>query len=214
MGRKLPREMMSVMGRRIYDRMNKLALQPSQVAAAAGVSPSTLYRIMKARKGVRTHLRTKRRLAKALRLPMAKLFGEPQLEILDEQSPPVDHCPDPIEQLILHHFDNVDPGLRLVAARAAAYTLLNMAQVVSPELRHNELQFLNPEPTQDHFEKLLFTVFRRLPPEVRRAGAKAAIRAMLNVEMVSNQLPSEQLYRAINRTNWSKKRIARNRPPL
>lgn len=212
MGRLLPRPLSDV-GSRIYSRMRELDLKPPEIAAAAGVSPSTLYRIMKGSKdGPR--LRTKRMLAKALRVPMAQLFDEPQLEILDQHEPPLDREPSRLELLILHQFRTVKPSFRRHAARAAVFALVDMILGVSSELNDDQLQLLSVAKAEDHFHKLLPTLFRLLPPKVRRTGAKMAISAMVNVEMAANRVPSEPLYRAMNRTNWSAKRMRRDRPPL
>lgn len=215
MGRLLPRPLSDV-GSRIYSRMRELDLTLPAIAAAAGVSPSTLYRIMKGGKGSKDgpRLRTKRKLAKALRVPMAQLFDESQLEILDQHEPALDQEPSQLELLILHQFRTVKPSFRRHAARAAVFALVDMILGVSSELHDDELQLLSIAKAEDHFQQLLPTLFRLLPPKVRRTGAKMAISAMVNVEMAANRVPSEPLYRAVNRTNWSAKRMRRDRPPL
>ena len=218
MGRVLPRRL-SELGWRIYRRMTDLDLNLPEIAAAAGVSPSTLYRVMRAGVGSTTEprLRTKRRLAKALSLPMAQLFDEPQLEILEEYQTPLNlqaSSLDPLERLMLHHFLNVKPTLRRQAARAVSFALADVILGLSSQLKDDQLRLLNLAAPENDFEELLLRLFGRLPRKLRRAGAKMAIRAMVNVEMAANRVPSEPLYRAMNRTNWSAKRMKRNRPAL
>lgn len=69
MGRPLPKKL-SQLGWRVLARLKELDLEPAAVAAAAGIAPSTLYRLMKEGKPgeatIEPRLRTKRRLARVL----------------------------------------------------------------------------------------------------------------------------------------------------
>lgn len=215
MGRCLPKNL-SENGRRILARLRDLDLKPEAVAAAAGVSPSTLYRIMSAREGATydPRLRTKRRLAKALRTPMADLFDEAQLEMLEEPRVSMQRQPEVFARLIVHQLRSVQEPLRLRAARAAAYALVDMMLAVSGIGPYVDEDLHADHGNVDHLERQLLDLYHRLPTSVRRQAAQMAIRAILNIESVSRRQPSEALYRAVARTRWSEKRIRRDRPPL
>ncbi len=213
MGRQ-PSPRLSEIGLKISQQMRELGLKPGAVAAAAGVSPSTLYRIMTDGATGDPQLRTKRLLARALKTPMAQLFDEPQLEMLDEHNPPLDHPLEPLEQLVMQHLRIVDRPMQRRAAHAAALAIVDMILEVTGQGRSDDLTTLRGSQVEDRFKDLLRGLFRRLPHEVRRTGAKVAIRAMLDVEVAADHRPSEPMYRAINRTNWSELRILRDRPPL
>src|ERR1051325_9169948 len=132
MGRRPPKRLSEV-GTRISDRASKLGIDCAAIAAAAGISPSTLYRSMRAGTGATTSrlLRTKRSLARVLRLPMVQLFNEAQLEILDEPNPPKRIGPTPLERLVLHQLRTTKVQLRERAAKAAAYALVDVILSVS-----------------------------------------------------------------------------------
>lgn len=214
MGRHLSRELSEV-GWRVYDRMRELGIEPLQVAAAAGLSPSTLYRVMRA-DGSRTsepRLHTKRRIARALKTTINALFDDEQLEFVEEARGKTDNL-GLFSGLVLHHLRTVPREIRQDASRAAAVALVDWI-LTSVDVPAEDMgEYGIPAPS-DLTEGLLLLLLQRLPKDRRRSGTKAAIEAMLQVEAVSNQVyPSEEMYRAIGRTNWSEKRLARNIPPL
>ncbi|HEX8674311.1 MAG TPA: helix-turn-helix transcriptional regulator [Longimicrobium sp.] len=212
MGRHLPSELSEV-GWRIFDRMRALGLQPLEVAAAAGLSPSTVYRAMRADRARTSEprLHTKRRLARALKTTIGDLFDDEQLEFM-EQSMGVHDEPEAFGRLVVHHLRTLPPIIRNEAGRAAALALIDWLLTVVGAMHGGAEVELGDSTNQ--IEGVLLLLLHRLPPDKRRAAAKAAIEAMLQIEAISNRTPSEKMYRAINRTNWSKKRIARDRPPL
>lgn len=214
MGRCLPREL-SELGWRIYDRMRELALDPPEIAAAAGISPSTLYRIMRADRGatVDPRLRTKRRLARALKVPMARLFNDSQLELYEL---PINAGSErfPLERLMLHQYRTIDPQYRSEAGRNAAFTLVDFILSVADDASELPEEGVGLGVTDDRREDLLILLVRRLPEKMRRYGIKAAIQSMLKVQRAHAEEPSELIYRPITRTNWSESRIDRDKPPL
>lgn len=214
MGRHLPCEL-SALGWRIYDRMRALGLEASDVAAATGISSSTLYRIMRADKRgtVEPRLSTKRRLARALRVSMASLFDDDQLELVYEPAVIASNRSLSVVDLVVHHLRSVPEELRLHAARAAAITLVDLVLTAgghAAKIRDLGMDALAGEPS----ENLLLVLLHSLPPKLRRAASKSAISAMLEVEWVAGGEPSKQVYALITRTSWSEKRLARDRPPL
>ena len=214
MGRRLPRQL-SELGWRIYDRMRALNLDASDVAAAAGISSSTLYRLMRADKAGTSEprLSTKRKLARALRLSMAELFNDEQLELVYEPVVQSSKRSVSLDDLVLHHLRSVSSEVRVDATRAAAFALVDLVLTASGQnFRIGDwgLQNLTDVPS----ENLLLILLNSLPEKLRRAGAKVAISAMLKVEWMIGVEPSKQVYVSITRTSWSKKRLARDRPPL
>lgn len=212
MGRHLPNKL-SEAGVRIRDRMVELGLDPAAVAAAAGLSPSTLYRIMrKDRKAtVEPRLQTKRRIARALKTTIVWLFNEPQLELVEQPSGNCSNS-DPFERLLVHQFRRMREDVRTNAGREAAYTLINLIFALRDPVAHSSDGIVAS--SDDAGEDLLVSLLRRLPASLRRYGAKSAIRAMLEVEALHTGEASEPMYRAATRTNWSTQRILRDRPPL
>jgi len=212
MGRR-PLSSLTALGWRLQDRMRALGLEAPEVAAAAGISASTLYRIMRAdRRGTaEPRLATKRRLALALRTSMASLFDDPQFEFVHEPQPSLE--PTSIEALVLHHMRSIPEELQLDATRAAALALVDVVLSVSgnnPPIADQLVSGLTGVPSED----LLLILLHSLPGKMQRVGAKAAISAMLKVERLAGGEPSKAAYASITRTNWSEKRIARDRPPL
>jgi transcriptional regulator with XRE-family HTH domain len=209
MGRCLPRQL-SVLGWRVYDRMRALSLEAPAVAAAAGISSSTLYRIMRAdRRGTaEPRLSTKRQLARALHVPMATLFDDEQLELVYE--PPI-QAPShalSVSDLVVHHIRSVPEELRVQAIREAAFGLVDLVLTVggATSLRDLGVDALTGDPS----ENLLLILLHSLPEKMRRVGCKVAIRAMLKVERAAGREPTKQSYACITRTTWSDKRLARD----
>lgn len=193
--------------------MRALGLEPQNVAAAAGISSSTLYRIMRADRGATAEprLSTKRKLARALRTPMSTLFEDDQLELVAN---PVITQPGEsvsLERLVVNHFRSVPQEMRLEAGRAAAFALVDLVLTLGgPTTRLEERDWNIP--AIENSERLLLSLLHALPVKLQRHASKAAITAMLRVEWVAGTQPSKETYGAITRTNWSAKRLARDQP--
>jgi len=149
-------------------------------------------------------------------MPMAELFDEPQLEILDDPSPASHSGPTALEELILFQLHALKTELRRKAARAAAIALVDVYLSTSNRLDREPLRLMGERDSmlEGRFTELLFMLFRRLPKAMRRPAARSAIQAMLKVDVSGSQEPTERSYRAINRTSWALRRIERDRPPL
>lgn len=207
--------------------MRELGLEPQAVAAAAGLSASTLYRLMKGGRS-RTkdpRLRTKRGLARALRTTVADLFHEPQLELLaNPPLRPVERASlsrvaedtskvrDFFERLVLRHYQAIDVSTRPEAARAAAIELVDVFLAFGSDPAMDQTGDLQAMSGGDRFEELLLMLFPRLPRRARRYSAGVIIRAMLRVQWVANGEPSAPLYRYISQTTWVMGRLRRDRP--
>lgn len=220
MGRPLPKKL-SQLGWRILARLKELHLEPLAVAAAAGIAPSTLYRLMKEGKPgeatIEPRLRTKRRLARVLKVSLADLFDDSQLEILTEPEPPASSPVEPLERLIIHHYRRVSPALRGKAISAAVTAVVDYALAVAV---HDPRPHLPPLGKQDipgsrnDTERLILSVFRRLPISLRPEAARFMVQSMIDVQLAAGDEPKSSLFQAAERARWSEARLLRDDPPL
>lgn len=185
MGRRLPTKL-SPIGERLVTRMNELELEPGAVAAAAGISASTLYRLLRARSGTsEPRLRTKRALARVLCTPMAVLFDDPQLELLPAESTSDDRY----HALLLEHYASVDKHVRVASAHAAARVLLDVLFSADPSGAPTKPDAVATISDHDQFAQLISDLYSRIPRVARPAAAREAIRAMLQIELEDGRIP-------------------------
>lgn len=178
----------------IQDRKDHLGLTTNQLAIAAGLHKTTLYRILA---GVTKDPRavTLRKLARALRLSITDLTDQIEPEALQEHFE-IDH---PLADILIEQLHALSEGLQLAGAMAAVSAMLDVEAGLGErkELPStvNELLRRESQPSSTELQGLLRSLFQRIPRLLQRTAVREAVRAMIDVQLRFGEPPSAGTYR-------------------
>jgi transcriptional regulator with XRE-family HTH domain len=202
----------------IRAKMDALGLSCGQLAIAAGLHKTTLYRILDGT-STHPHYSTRRRLARALQIPITQLTNQLEAQALDEHLP----ADDALYDLLLKQFRILTPELRLAGAQVAVSAMLDVDAGTGrrPNPRPGVRRLIRDQtsPNERAMERLMRRLLARIPRLLQRIAVREAIRAMIDVQLRLGQDPSQGLYdvaahpglHPAPRHYWSREKARRER---
>ena len=200
-------------GRLIDEHRRQRELSLTQLAGAARMHRTTLYRII--RGATQPRLGTLRRIAKALQVPLVTLTEQIEISSLEERLPE-DHA---IERLLVRHFSGVPKSLREQAAQIAITVMVDVHMGLGGGPDPEVLNRLAKRPaeskmTKRQFEYLLVEQVQRIPLLLQRVAVREAIAVMIDLELRANRTPSPAVFRDIGHRQLRPRSERREDPPL
>lgn len=196
MGRPRTRPL-SETGKRIQSASEHCGITIPQLAAAAGIHASTLYRIM-LEETETPRFDTKQRIAEVLGCAAAELFRDTQLELNLGGGAQADRW---LQFVLDHHASIPDELERALAGNRAIMTLADFAFALDPRaLRRREGDWLKLSSAADQFEVVVTRLFGLLRfSRHRKRAAWLALGAMIRAQIQGGRQASRALLARVRR---------------